>query len=34
MLDTKYDHLTVEKDKYNNWKEKGYFNAGDKTKQP
>ena len=34
MLDTKYDHLTVEKDKYNNWKEKGYFNAGDKSKDP
>ena len=34
MLDTKYDHLKVEKDKYNNWKEKGYFKAGDKSKDP
>ena len=25
MLDTKYNHLEVEKDKYNLWKEKGYF---------
>jgi hypothetical protein len=25
MLDTKYDHLSVEKDKYDNWLEKGYF---------
>ena len=28
MLDTKYDHLKVEKDKYNEWKNKGYFEAG------
>ena len=34
MLDTKYNHLEVEKDKYNNWKEKGYFKAGDKSKNP
>jgi len=34
MLDKKYDHLKVEKDKYNNWKEKGYFNSGDLTKKP
>ena len=32
MLDKKYDHLKVEKDKYENWKKKGYFKAGDKTK--
>ena len=32
MLDKKYDHLSVEKDKYDKWKEKGYFKAGDKTK--
>ena len=25
MLDKKYDHLLVEKDKYENWKNKGYF---------
>ena len=34
MLETKYNHLEVEKDKYNNWKEKGYFKAGDKSKNP
>ena len=32
MLDTKYNHLEVEKGKYENWKEKGYFNSGDKDK--
>ena len=34
MLDKKYNHLEVEKDKYKNWKEKGYFkadNESDKT---
>lgn len=25
MLDKKYDHISVEKDKYENWKSKGYF---------
>ena len=34
MLDKKYDHLMVEKEKYNNWKEKGYFNCGDESKKP
>ena len=34
MLETKYDHLKVEEGKYNNWKDKGYFNAGDKSKDP
>ena len=34
MLEKKYDHLTVEQGKYENWKEKGYFEAGDKEKQP
>ena len=34
MLEKKYDHLMVEKDKYNNWKEKGYFKAGDESKKP
>ena len=27
MLDKKYNHIEVEKDKYNKWKEKGYFTA-------
>ncbi|MGM9834823.1 MAG: valine--tRNA ligase [Bacilli bacterium] len=34
MLETKYNHIEVEKNKYNVWKEKGYFNAGDKSKKP
>ena len=34
MLDKKYDHLTVEKDKYENWKNKGYFTSGDLSKKP
>ena len=34
MLDKKYDHLSVEKDKYENWKTKGYFEPGDNSKQP
>ena len=34
MLETKYNHIDVEKNKYNVWKEKGYFNAGDKSKDP
>ena len=34
MLDIKYDYKKVEKDKYKNWKEKGYFNSGDKSKDP
>ncbi len=34
MLDTKYNHLKVENGKYNNWKEKGYFNSGDLSKKP
>ena len=34
MLETKYNHLEVEKDKYENWKNKGYFNAGDTSKTP
>jgi len=32
MLEKKYDHLMVEENKYDWWKEKGYFKAGDKTK--
>ncbi len=34
MLETKYNHLEVEKDKYEIWKEKGYFNSGDLSKKP
>ena len=34
MLETKYNHIEVEKNKYENWKEKGYFSCGDKTKKP
>lgn len=33
-LATKYDHLNVEKDVYQNWCEEGYFTAGDKSKDP
>ena len=33
-IETKYNHLDVEKNKYNDWKEKGYFEAGDKRKKP
>ena len=35
MLDKKYNHKEVEKDKYNSWKEKGYFTATpDSNKKP
>ena len=34
MLDKRYNHLEVEKDKYQIWKEKGYFASGDKSKDP
>ncbi len=34
MLDKRYNHLEVEKDKYQNWKSKGYFACGDKSKDP
>ncbi len=34
MLDTRYDPKKVEEGKYENWKNKGYFTAGDKTKTP
>ncbi len=33
MLDTKYNHLKVEKGKYQTWKEKGYFTSGDLSKK-
>ena len=32
MLPTHYSHLEVEKGKYQNWKDKGYFLSGDETK--
>ena len=34
MLETKYDYKKVEENKYNTWKSKGYFNSGDKSKDP
>ncbi|MDD3187515.1 MAG: valine--tRNA ligase [Bacilli bacterium] len=34
MLETKYNHIEVEKDKYETWKNKGYFNSGDLSKKP
>ena len=34
MLDTKYNFKDVEQGKYENWKNKGYFNSGDMSKKP
>ena len=34
MLDKKYDHLMVEKDKYETWKNNNYFKSGDLSKEP
>lgn len=34
MLEKKYNHELVEQEKYNNWKDNGYFNSGDKSKDP
>ena len=34
MLDKKYNHLLVEKDKYQNWKDKKYFKSGNLAKKP
>jgi valyl-tRNA synthetase len=34
MLETKYDHVSVEKGKYETWKNAGYFKSGNKTKNP
>ena len=34
MLDKKYDHKYVEKGKYEEWLEKGYFKSGDLNKKP
>ncbi len=33
-IETKYDHKRIEEGKYDNWKNKGYFNSGDKSKDP
>ncbi len=33
-LSTKYNHLEVEKGKYQEWVNKGYFKSGDKSKKP
>ncbi len=33
-LAPKYDHISVENGRYDHWVEKGYFTAGDKTKDP
>jgi len=33
MLDKKYNHLLVEKDKYNNWKKNGYFEPNTEAKE-
>ena len=34
MLETKYDHLSVEDKKYANWVDKGYFKSGNTDKLP
>ena len=34
MLSKLYNHLDVEKDKYQAWKERGYFNSGNLSKEP
>ena len=34
MIDKKYDHEIVEKDRYQRWLEKGYFKSGNVTKKP
>ena len=34
MLEKRYSPKLVEEGKYDNWKSKGYFTAGDKTKNP
>ena len=34
MLEKKYNHISVEEGKYDNWKNKGYFNGGDVSKKP
>jgi len=34
MLETKYNHLEIEQNKYENWKSEGYFDSGDSKKTP
>lgn len=34
MLEKKYNHIEVEKNKYEYWKKKGYFKSGDLEKKP
>ena len=34
MLEKKYDHKLTEENKYDKWKENGYFKSGDKSKEP
>ena len=34
MLDKKYNHSEVEKEKYDYWMKKGYFKSGDMSKKP
>ena len=34
MLETKYNHIEVEKGKYDSWKKSGYFNSYDLSKKP
>lgn len=34
MLDKKYNHREVEKEKYDYWMKKGYFESGDMSKKP
>ena len=34
MLDKKYDHIKVEEGKYENWKNAGYFESVDKSREP
>jgi len=34
MLDKKYNHIEIEKNRYNNWFDKKYFECGDTSKKP
>ncbi len=34
LMEPKYDHLSVEKGKYDEWLKEGYFKSGDLTKKP
>ena len=34
MLETKYNHKSVEEGKYESWMSKGYFESGDLSKKP